>query len=545
MAEGAGGLRLTACDARAKSLGLVPGESLADARAKAGPLLQVRPADPAGDRAALVRLCLWATRYAPAVAPYGPPEGEDGLFLDVSGAAHLHGGEAGLLADLRRRLDGFGLAARLALAEGPGPAWALARHGPDGLILGPGAEAAALAPLPVAALRLDPATRLQLRRLGLRRIGALAAADPAPLARRFGRDLVRRLEQAQCRRPEPLAPVRPVPVHAAARSFLEPVTRQETVLAVAEGLMRALAPGLVAAATGARRLALVLHRVDGVAFTLDFALAAPTREAAHLGRLLRLRLDRPDSRIEAGFGFETIRLEVLRTGPIAGGQGGFAAREAPAAGAERLADALHQRLGRRLARLVAVESHRPERAVRLRPSEAPVPCPSSWSTRAGAPRPLLRLPVPEPVRDVLALVPDGPPLRFRWRTRLHRVIHAQGPERIAPEWWRDPGGRTRDYYVVEDEAGRRLWVYREGLYGSSPDGGGSPTRVSSADRETPPVGKPSPAGETTSVGETSPVRVSPPAGGTSPAGEATLSGQVSPTGEVPAGEAWFVHGLFA
>lgn len=460
MAEGPGGLRLTACDAVAAALHLVPGESLADARAKAGPALQVRPADAGRDAAALARLCLWATRYAPATAPYGAPEGADGFFLDVTGAAHLHGGEAGLVADLRARLAGFGLRPRLALADGPGSAWALGRHGADGTILPPGAEGAALADLPVAALRLDPGTRRQLRRLGLVRIGQLAALDPAPLARRFGRALVQRLEEALGRRPEPLAPVRPVPVHAATRHFLDPVTRQATVVAVAEGLMRALEPALVAGNVGARRLALVLHRVDGAVFTLDLALAAPTREAAHLGRLLRLRLERPDSTIEAGFGFETIRLEALRVGPMADVQGDLGRVGTGTTRSGRLADALHQRLGRRLGCFAAVESHLPERAVRLRAASAP----GDWPVRDLPPRPLLRFSEPEPAHDVLALVPDGPPQRFRWRTRLHRVEHAQGPERIAPEWWRDPDAGPRDYYVVEDEAGRRLWLYREGLY---------------------------------------------------------------------------------
>lgn len=461
VAEGPGGPRITALDSRAAALRLALGQALADARATAGPELQVRPADPAADRAALGRLCLWATRYAPSVAPFGPAEGEDGFFLDVAGAAHLMSGEAALIVDLRRRLRRFGLAPRLALANGPGGAYALARHGRDGTILAPGEEDVALRELPVAALRVDPATGLQLRRLGLRRLGQVAAADPAPLARRFGPVLVRRLEEALARRPEPLAPVRPPPVHEAARRFMDPVTRQASVVAVAQDLMGGLRPALVARNVGARRLRLDLYRVDGRVFSLEFGLAEPTHEPAHLGRLVALRLERPDSRVEAGFGFETIRLEAVAVGPMESSTAGLGGAASPAALAGRLADTLHQRLGRRIARLAAVASHLPERASVLKPLGGETPAP--WPT-GRPPRPLLRFPAPEPADDVVALVPDGPPQRFRWRARLHRVAHAQGPERIAGEWWREPEARPRDYYVVEDEAGRRLWLYREGLF---------------------------------------------------------------------------------
>ena len=472
VADGPGGPRLTALDPRAQALGLGVGGSLADARAKVGPGLQVRPADPGADRAALRALSLWATRYGPAVAPFGAPEGEDGFFLDVAGAAHLVGGEAALLADLSRRLAGFGLAPRLALANGPGSAYALARHGRDGTILTPGAERAALvehplARLPLAALRLDPALRLQLRRLGLRRVGQVAGMPRAPLARRFGPDLVRRVEEALCLRPEPLAPVRPAPVHEAVRRFLDPVTRQPTVVATARDLMRAIKPALVASDVGARRLRLTLYRVDGAVFPLAFGLAEPTREPAHLARLVTLRLERPDARVEAGFGFETIRLEALAVGRLSAVQRGLGGADTPASLAGRLADTLHQRLGRRAARLGAVASHLPERASVLRPLGAEEAAP--WPARGVPVRPLLRFPSPEPADDVVALVPDGPPQRFRWRRRLHRVAHAQGPERIAGEWWREPGAAARDYYVVEDEAGRRLWLYREGVWdGAAP-----------------------------------------------------------------------------
>ena len=465
VAPGPGGPRLTAVDPAAAALGLAPGLTLADARVRAQEPLRVLSAEPEADAASLRRLALWATRYAPGVAL-----DDDGLFLDVTGADHLLGGEAALLADLVRRLDGFGLPARTALAGTPGCAWALARFqaralpalDPRTALAADGSEAGCLAGLPVAALRLPAETLTALRRLGFRRIGQLIEAARAPLARRFGEDLLLRLDQALGRQPEPLVPVRPAPVHAAVRRLMEPVQRQETVVAYARRLMAELGPGLEARDVGATRLRLSLYRVDGRVTALAFGLAEPTRAPDHLVRLLRLRLDR--DKLSAGFGFETMRLEAVAVGPMAPCEVALGAGR-PADLAARLSDALAQRLGHRPRRLAPVASHAPERSVARTVRAAA----ADWAPPAPAPRPLLLLDEAEPA-EVIALVPDGPPERFRWRGRLHRVAHAQGPERIAPEWWRDPAARTRDYYVVEDEAARRLWLYRDGLYGGPPPG---------------------------------------------------------------------------
>jgi len=452
------GLHLTAVDARARALGLRPGEPLARARARMSTPLSVHPADPEADAAALDRLCLWAKRYTPSVAAFGGPEGRDGFFLDVAGASHLFGGEAGVMADLARRLAANGLPARLALAGNPGCAFALARHGGGGLVP-PGGEAGALRALPVVALRIAPEAAAALGRLGLRRIGDLADAPRAPLARRFGEALIRRLDQALGHRPEPLAPLDEPPALHAARGFLDPIGHQDTIVATAARLMDALAPRLEAAGLGARALRLTLHRVDGVIRTLDLALSEPTRCPAQVGRLLDLRLDRLGPALDAGFGFETVRLDVVASGPITARQADLSGDGRGATGASGLADALRQRLGHGILRLAHHESHVPERAGTTEPwrvTRIALRRPARAGT--GLPRPLVLLARSEAAEDVLA--PDGPPQRFRWRRRLHRIAHADGPERIAGEWWAGPAP-TRDYYVVEDEAGRRLWVYRQ------------------------------------------------------------------------------------
>jgi protein ImuB len=461
----ANGLRLVAVDAAARALGLEPGETLARARARIGTPVAVHPADPEADEAALHRLCLWAKRYTPVVAPYGPAEGADGFFLDIAGASHLFGGEAQLLADLARRLRAGAIPARIALADTPACAFALARHGGGGLVA-PGCNGEALQALPVSALRLDPGTAQALARLGLRRIGDLAAAPRAPLARRFGETLLLRLDQALGRRPEPLVSAEDPRDFEAQRGFLEPIGQPETIVATATGLMERLAPRLEAAGLGARALRLSLTRVDGVVRTLDLGMSLPSRCPVQLARLLTLRLDRLGPALDAGFGFETVGLAVTATGTIAARQGTLVETPAEGGGAEHLGDALRQRLGRRMMRLGFRASHLPERADLVEPWRADRPTPAGRSDPASRPRlqprPLVLLSRGEAAEDVIALAPDGPPHRFRWRRRLHRVAHADGPERIADEWWRAPGP-LRDYYVVEDEAGRRLWVYREGF----------------------------------------------------------------------------------
>ncbi|MQT11699.1 DNA polymerase Y family protein [Rhizobiales bacterium Sp-1] len=470
-----GGRRLAALNAAAEAAGLRLGDTVADARVKAVDLV-VADHDPGADRAGLRRLGLWAMRYSPVVALFGPEEGEDGLFLDITGAAHLHGGEAGLIDDLARRLVGFGLAPELALAGTPGAAWAVSRFHPAPGILRAGREAQVLAPLPVKALRLDPDLTARLRRLGLKTIGAIAARPRAPFAARFEAALLRRLDQATGRLPEPLDPIVPAPAYRSLRRLLEPIARQEAVVVVARDLMADLAPTLERDGVAARRLRLDLYRVDGGFQTLEIGVSAATRDPDHFARLVDLKLDRAAGRggdgLDAGFGFEAVGLSVVEAAPWEARQEGLEAAEEPqrAARCAALMDGLRQRLGARsVRRPVARQSHLPERAEAFVATEAflaaDAGAASAWTAGSARPRPILVFPRPEPA-EVVALVPEGPPQRFRWRGGQHRIARAEGPERIAGEWWRatEPPP-TRDYYLVEDAEGRRFWLYREGLYG--------------------------------------------------------------------------------
>ena len=298
--------------------GLATGDLLADARAKAE-FLQVRDADPAADDAALRRLALWATRYTPTASPLaGEENGADGFFLDIAGAAHLFGGEEKLLADLATKLQkNFGLPARLAVADTPGAAWALSRfHKTPSFVLPSGQEAAALAPLPIAALRLAPDTRATLRRLGFKTVGSLLDKPRAPFAARFPTELLRRVDQALGRIDEPLVPIVAPPVYHSLRYLLEPIFTHDAIIAHANRLMATLVHVLTRDDVGARALRLCLYNVDGAVETIDIGLTLPTRSVAHVARLIALKLEALAATCDAGFGFEAIGLAVTCAEPM-------------------------------------------------------------------------------------------------------------------------------------------------------------------------------------------------------------------------------------
>jgi protein ImuB len=474
------------------------GDLVSNARSKVLDL-QTREADPAADARALRRLALWALRYSPIVAPWDEASSADGLFIDIAGCAHLFGGETGLIADLDRRLRAFGLVPRLAIADTAGAAWGLTHYGSnENAIVSSGQETKALSPLPLAALRLPAEALSLLRRLGFRRIGEVIDAPRAPFAARF-EALLLRLDQALGRAPEPLVPVAPLPVYRAQATFVEPIVSQEHILKAAARLLHGVVADLERDAAGARLVRLLLFRVDGRMQSVEIGLAAPSRDAHHLARLIALRLDHVADVLDAEFGFEAAAVHVLLAEPLADRQTRLAMAEAavPPEALAQLIDRLRQRLGPAAVRqLHPHQSHIPERAVTgvgwvsaearnptrhgksvlgYGPSTLtqPTALPASGERESAAQwiadihRPLLLLPRPEPA-EVMALIPEGPPRQFRWRGALHQVSEAEGPERIAPEWWRRlSNDAERDYYVVEDREGRRFWLYRAGLYGRS------------------------------------------------------------------------------
>lgn len=446
-------------DAAAR-LGLRPWLGLADAQAMF-PALETLPHDPAADAALLGTVADWCESFTPLVGLDAP----DGLFLDITGCAHLFGGEAALRKDLLRRLVRQGLRARAAIAATAGCAWAMARHGRQ-MIVPPGDEAAVLAPLPLAALRLADDAVGALATAGLKSVGDVMARPRAPLAARHGEGLVRCLDQALGRVDEPVSPRRPVPVYLAERRFAEPISLEAHVLDVLAALGDGLGQDMERAGVGARRLEASLFRVDGVVRRIVVGSSLPLRRGATMCRLFTDRLAGAGEDWDAGFGFDMIRLAALETATVVPAQTGLDSRDHGAAFAALL-DHLAARLGAgQVQRLAPRDTHVPERAMALVPATAAVsdmPLPEQDSLAPA--RPLRLLDRPEAI-EALAEVPDGPPLGFRWRHAAYQVARAEGPERIAMEWWR-PGGQdlpTRDYFRVETADGLRLWLFRAGLF---------------------------------------------------------------------------------
>lgn len=427
---------------------------LTEARALC-PDLRVETAAPDRDAAFLAGLGRWATRYTPWTAA----DGADGLLLDISGCAHLFGGEESLLADLARRLSGFGFDAHLALADTRGAAWGLARHGTAPTVICPaGTTRDALADLPPAALRLGEEVVMGMGRLGLERVGDLLALPRAGLARRFGIGAVRRLDQALGVEPEPLTPAPPPPSRAARLSLPEPIATVDAVMAAVDRLVGRLCARLETRGEGLRGLCLTLRRVDGGAQQTVVGLARASRDRALILDLCTRRVRGMD----AGFGIDLVRVEVRDVEPLNLRQGeahDLWDGDAPEASAHL--DALLSRLGGRLGfdrlrRFQAVDTHLPDRRYRLRPIRAVPPPPGP--VRPTPPRPLT-LCAPEPLTVADA---GRPPVAFHWRGTRFETVAAEGPERIAPEWWRDDPawtGGLRDYWRVQTRGGRRLWLF--------------------------------------------------------------------------------------
>jgi len=454
--------RLAAVCPLAAAAGLAAEQALTEARAIC-PELEVVEADAAADRAALAALAAWAERYTPLAAP-DPP---DGVLLDIAGCEHLFGGETGLAGDLSARLERNQLPHRIAIAGTPGAAWALARAATArgaSTIVKPGGERAALELLPVALLRLEPRTVASLRRLGLRSIGELARQPRGEISSRFGAMPTLRLDQAFGAVEEAIAWPRPPMPWSERLAFVEPIGTPEDLARSLDALARALCARLEAAVRGARHFTATFIRVDGARPSIAIGTAAPVRDPAYVTKLLAAKLDT----VAPGFGIDAAVLDADDVEPLSAPQAalGSLGQEEARALATTL-DALANRLGpAQLWRTAPGNSHVPERGTRRLPPLAAAP---AWEYDPSAERPIRLLKRPEAI-DATALVPDDPPILFRWRGALHRVRAATGPERIAAEWWRRTQDDTRresdlirDYYRVEDTNGARFWLFRTGL----------------------------------------------------------------------------------
>ena len=466
------GAIIHALNPAARAANLSRGQTQADALAMI-PRLACHPADLAADQRALEALAMWSERWSPAVTVDPSGGGLEGLFLDLTGATHLFGGEAKALAGIETRLRAAGIRARAALAPTPGAAWAMARWGEAKRIATDADVREILAPLPVEALRIDDGALKQARRFGLKRIGDLYPMPRAGLARRFrdgaGVGLVRRLDQAVGATNEALIPTRAPPRYRGWEAYADPLTDTAGIEARLPGLAESLARSMEEDGQAARALTLTAFRVDGRTGDVSIRTGRPLRDVSIWMRLFR---ETGIERIDPGFGIDALMLTADLTEPMAALQVAMGEEQQTlqAEGMAALIDRLSARLGEASVRVAEPQgAWIPERAERWRPALAKAPPAEQDAGDPRRTRPILLLDPPEPV-ETIADLPHGAPAQFTWRRVLRKVARADGPERLSPEWWRPrPDGRlarTRDYYRIEDDQGLRYWLFREGLYGA-------------------------------------------------------------------------------
>lgn len=459
-------MRLVALDVRAESVGLRLGQSLSDARAIC-PLLAARHIDRDFTQGLFADFADWHTNLSPIVMVADDCYGFGDVLVDVTGVAHLFGGEVALLARAVTRLTDLGFSAQGAIGPSVGAALALARYAPGQVVDADTHDALekAIAPLPVAALRLDEKQAVGLRQMGLKTIGQLYGRDRTALKARFGVSLLNRFDALLGVLEERLDPRLPVPERMAQRKFAEPIALISDVQLAVEDLSVQLAAQLAAEAMGAQTFHLMLYRVDHKLMHLAVNAARGTRDAGHIARLFANRMEKLVEGFDAGFGIEDVRLYASSVGALGAVQEGAFDHGDGAEDIALLVDRLSARLGsENVLTSHFVNTHIPEKSVVLTPAIA-APQPDMQALPdAALKRPLRLLPVPEDI-TVMAEVPDAPPARMHWRRQDYRFVVASGPERIAVEWWRPgEGALTRDYYVCEAEDGTRFWLFREGLY---------------------------------------------------------------------------------
>lgn len=461
-----GAMRIVALSRAAKTAGLVAGVSLADARSRI-PHLWVEEIDHRADAALLDAIAEDCDRVTPIVMIDAP----DGLLLDITGCAHLFGGEAKLRLGLSQRLRRAGLHPRTVIAGAPDTARAIARFGRTPIVP-PGEEAAAVRPLPIAALQLPEEQRTAIHRAGLKTIGALIERPGQLFSARFGENMLSRLHRLQGLKPSPLTPRRDIPMLWVERRFAEPIGRTEDMEASLTELAHEAAARLSERREGGRVFEASFHRADGVVRRICIETGRPMRDPPVILRLFRERLDTLADPLDPGFGFDLIRLSLLATEAQAAIQSGLDCRALEEDEVADLADRLSTRFGpNRVLRFFPENTHNPDRAARPVPAAFNPMTSAVWPAPEADEPPLRPTHIFDPPQEIairLVEVPDGPPRRFSWRRKDYDVTHAEGPERIAPEWWRsDAQDQPRDYYRVEETGGRRFWLFRTGDYGKA------------------------------------------------------------------------------
>ena len=451
-----GRMVVTAANALARTQGIDTGMVVADARAII-PSLEVFDDKPGLSAKLLKGLAEWCIRYTPAVA-IDPP---DGLILDVTGCAHLWGSEKEYLTGILKRLKHFGYEVHAAMADTIGTSSAVARYAQDSLIVESGRQTAALLSLPSAALRLEPETVERLEKLGLRQVSNFISMPRAALRRRFGRHFLKRLDEALGNEEEVIHPVHPVAPYQERLPCLEPIVTATGIEIALQRLLDTLCHRLQQEEKGLRTALFKGYRMDGKIEKIEIGTNRPSHNTLHIFKLFENKL----GAIEPALGIELFTLEASKVedaSPVQeklwenkGGLDDIALSE--------LLDRLAGKVGANcIHRYVPDEHYWPERSFKLA-VDLDEKLQTTW--KADRPRPLQMLSRPEPI-EVTAPIPDYPPMLFRYKGKLHKIIKADGPERIEQEWWLQQG-QHRDYYRAEDEEGHRYWLFRSGHYDAS------------------------------------------------------------------------------
>lgn len=445
---------IVALDRAAVSVGLRKGMAVSKAQAMVRGLHLVDH-DPKRDAEALERLALWALQRFSPIVVQDPP---DGIVIDIAGADHLYGGEEAVLEKILAQVHGATLNASAALADSWGAAHAIARfHHHQAVLIEKGEGNKIVSELPIAALRLPPAVVEGLKALGFQTIGSVAAAPRATLTLRFGPELGRRIDQAFGTLSEPIEPIRLPEVVEVERPFAEPIGAPETIAKYIDKLVLELVQALELQGLGAKRVDLLLYRVDNRIETVRIGMALPMRDPKRLSRMLCAKIET----IDPGFGIDRMRLSAVQAEPLNLKQMPSSLIDDADPDISALVDILSNRMGQgALYRFAPFASDVPERSVKKVAPLADgddVDWPSRW------PRPTRLLLHPELI-ETMALLPDYPPVWFAWRGVRRKVTAADGPERVFGEWWKRDAERAavRDYFQVEDEGGNRFWIYRAG-----------------------------------------------------------------------------------
>lgn len=443
---------ISACNIHAERLGIQPGLVLADARAIV-PNLEVRDEELGMSLNVLEELAAWGIRFTPVVSVDEP----DGLLMDVSGCAHLWGGERAYVQAIESRLNARGYDVRVSMADTPGVAWAVARYGEGNLIVRNGHGKERIADLPPEALRLDPDSVSRLHKLGLRRVGQFMNMERHVLRRRFGRQLLDQIDKALGTQLEKVNAITPPKVYEERLSCLEPIVTREGILIGLEKLLLVVCGRLQKEQKGLRSVSLRSYRIDGKIVEIRVGTHKPTHHVTHLMRLFEHKV----SSIDPGLGIELFILEAFEV-EVNPAEQEQLWEEGAGLGDERLSELIDRMIdkgGIEISSFLPDERYWPERSYRLASSLMEL---ASTAWRTDIPRPVQLLDPPE-VIEVSAPIPDYPPMLFVYRGNVHRISRADGPERIEQEWWLQEG-QHRDYYLVEDDTGVRFWIFRRGHY---------------------------------------------------------------------------------